>query len=73
MKTSLLFPAAATATVTVATATTPVSVAIIQCLHLCLHRCRLHLPVLRRQWRTVAMGTMVSLVIDREEARKGLF
>jgi hypothetical protein len=69
----LLFLAAVTATVTVAAATTPVSIAVIHRLHLCLHRLRLHLQVWRHQRRMVAVGTMVSLVIDREEAGKGLF
>ncbi len=69
----LLFLTAATATVTVATATTPVSVAVIHRLHFCLHHRRLHLQVGRRQRRTAAVGAMVSLVINRVEARKGLF
>ncbi len=69
----LLFPAAATVTVTVATTTAPVSVAIIHCLHLCLHCHCLHLQARWCQWRTVAVGAMVSLVVDKEEARKGLF
>jgi hypothetical protein len=69
----LLFPDAATATVTVATATAPVTVAVIHRLHLCLHCRRLHLQVGGRQRRMVAVGAMVLLVVDKEEARKGLF
>jgi hypothetical protein len=69
----LLFPATATAIVTVAVATTPVSVAVIHHLHLCLHCHRLHRQVGGRQRRTVVVGAMVLLVIDKEEACKGQF
>jgi hypothetical protein len=69
----LLFQAATTATGTVATTTAPVTVAVIHFLHLCLHHRRLHLQVGWRQQRTVAVGAMVLLVVDKEEARKGLF
>jgi hypothetical protein len=69
----LLFLAAATATITVPAATTPVSVAVIHRLHLCLHCCRLHLQVGQRQRRTVAVGAMVLLVVDKEKAHKSLF
>jgi hypothetical protein len=69
----LLFSTVVTATVTVTAATAPVSVAVIHRLHLCLHRRRLHLQVGRHQRRTVAVGAMVLLVVDKEEARKVLF
>ena len=69
----LLFPAAATATVTVAATTAPLSIAVIQHLHLCLHCRRLHLQVGRRQRRMVVVSSMVLLVVDKEGARKGLF
>jgi hypothetical protein len=69
----LLFPAAATATSTVAATTAPVTIAVIHFLHLCLHCRRLHLQVRQCQRRTVAVGAMVWLVVDKVEARKGLF
>ena len=69
----LVFPAAITATVTVANATVPVTVAVIHFFYLCLHHRRLHLQVGWCQRRTVAVGAMVLLVGNREEACKGLF
>jgi hypothetical protein len=70
---SLMFPAAATAIVTVAAATAHVIVAIIHFLHLRLHCHHLHLQVGWHQQKTVAVGAMVLLVVNKEEARKGLF